>query len=119
MVHKIYIRWEAAVAVLCICPTGCEIRYGTRIQEDEEHGNWLVYDPTKLPQSPFPVPQSIWEIIGQLIADGILELLGPAPVLMDDNELEGMKAAIRALIDRRPKCPWDGSWKGGKSPCDG
>jgi|GEM_PF-3004914 len=119
MVHKIYIRWEAAVAVLCICPTGCEIRYGTRIQEDEEHGNWLVYDPTKLPQSPFPVPQSIWEIIGQLIADGILELLGPAPVPMDDNELERMKAAIMALLDRRPKCPWDGSWKGGKSPCDG
>jgi RHS repeat-associated protein len=119
MIHKIYIKWKAAVAVLCICPTGCEIRYGTRIQEDEEHGNWLVYDPTKLPQSPFPVPQSIWGIIGQLITDEILELLGPAPVPMDDNELESMKAAIRALIDRRPKCPWDGSWKGGKSPCDG
>ena len=119
MIHKIYIKWNAAVAVLCICPTGCEIRYGTRIQEDEEHGNWLVYDPTKLPQSPFPVPQSIWEIIGQLIADGILELLGPAPVPMDDNELESMKAAIRALMDRRPQFPWDGSWEGGKSPCGG
>jgi len=123
MLFKIYIKWEAAVAVLCVCPNSCGIRYGTRIKEDEEQGNWLVYDPTKLPDRNFPVPKnasSLKMAIEEIFIDEIINyFIGDLPIPANDKETESILKAIEDLKNRGPKYPWEGDWKGGRSPCDG
>ncbi len=116
-IHEIYVESEAAVAVLCICPQGCEIRRGTRITKDQEYGNWLAYDPTSLPQTPHPVPQHLLEVLGRFLGELMLRFLGPALIPQNEAVLESMKATTIVLVNRRPQHPWEGYWKGGMSPC--
>jgi RHS repeat-associated protein len=119
-IDRIDARWKANVAVLCKCNNECyKTRHGTRIHEDEEVGAWLVYDPTNLPVSPFPISTTLIDIIGGLIADDILEgVSGGLFIPAAQSEANGITSALMKLYHRRPMKPTDGSWKDGKSPCD-
>jgi len=112
-IQEIDVKWEANVTVLCNCP--CGMRQGTRVTADSALGLWLVYDPKELPLG-VPVITSIANGISKLIAAGIKKVMGSSGEASTPVTVKDMVKTINSFPV--PTTPYDGSWEGGKSPCD-
>jgi hypothetical protein len=113
-IQRIEVKWKADVAVLCICPTGCEIRFGTRVFEDYKEDTWPIYNPTSLPTG-IPVFATIAQGIGKVFAAGIKAVSGSMGVVAERETLNDMIQAINEL--ETPAAPQDGRWEDDQSPC--
>ena len=114
-INEINLTWRAKVIVLCNCP--CGIRKGTRIVGPfTAQGTWLVYDVTQTPLD-LPLASGILDFLGQLGGSGIQSVIGGAGLVAAPDTIQQMGSAVAGL-GGRPSNPWDGSWEGGKSPCD-
>jgi RHS repeat-associated protein len=113
MMFGLELTWSASVAVLCKCSDGCyHIKRGTRVSEATVQYEFFAYQAGAMPIT-IPTPTTLIELIGEGIA-AVLDAYLPRPMSIRPEDLRALASRVRAT---KPKNPWDGKWKGGRSPC--
>ena len=108
----IKVTWVAEVAVLCDCGSCFEIRLGERTYTRIVAHEFFAYRAGAMPIS-IPTPTSLLRLIGEAAAK-IVESNLNKPFSIDRKALRDLANKMKMA---RPKKPWQGKWKGGKSPC--
>ena len=109
------VQYEANVTVLCKCNCGYQQRNGLRIDEETAYGDWPFYNPGTVGIGiEIPTFTGVLQGLGKLGAKWINSVIGAG--VMVQEEVDNAAAEIARLP--HPTNPWDGSWKGGKSPCE-
>ncbi|NGO39660.1 RHS repeat-associated core domain-containing protein [Limisphaera ngatamarikiensis] len=113
MMSGLELTWSASVAVLCKCSDGCyHIKRGTRVSEATVQYEVFAYQAGAMPIT-IPTPTTLGELIGEGIA-AVLDAYLPRPMSICPEDLRELASRVRAT---KSKNPWDGRWKGGRSPC--
>jgi len=114
MMSGIKVRWSAEVAVLCQCENGCyEMRHGTRVADTTVDYEFLAYQAGAMPVD-IPTPTSLAELIGEGIA-AVVDWSLKKPISVLQYDVDQIASKVRAT---KPTKPTDGTWKGGRSPCN-
>jgi hypothetical protein len=113
MMSGVELTWSAEVTVLCKCDSCYETRQGTRVSDATVKYDFLAQQAGGMPVD-IPTPTTLVELIGEGIA-AVIDSNLPRPISMTDRDFREIASRVRAT---KPKNPWDGKWKGGKSPCD-
>jgi RHS repeat-associated protein len=106
------VNWEANVKVVCCC-SPLQTKNGTRVQNATYNGDVWFWKAGGMPLE-FPTPTSFFAALGELAAQAIDSNL-PRPAGMDSQNQTQIKTWLQGV---EPHNPTDGSWKGGKSPCE-